>query len=66
MLAAAIAYGTSVLAFVRLAPAHTAIPQLGQDYFALMGIGLAVAFGVILVTLPLLRAMTAPGGIRFE
>ncbi|MFY9648328.1 FtsX-like permease family protein, partial [Trebonia sp.] len=47
VVAAGIAYGTSILAFVRLAPAGTAIPQLGSDYYALMGIGLAVAFGVI-------------------
>jgi hypothetical protein len=66
LVAAAIAYGTSVLAFVRLAPAHTAIPQLGHDYYALMGVGLAVAFGVIAVTLPLLRSMTSPGNVRFE
>ena len=66
VVAAGIAYGTSVLAFVRLAPAGTAIPQLGTDYYALMGIGLAVAFGVIAVTLPLLRTMTAPPTIRFE
>jgi hypothetical protein len=31
-----------------------------------MGIGLAVAFGVIALTLPLLRRMTAPSAIRFE
>ena len=66
IVAAGIAYGTSVLAFVRLAPAGTAIPQLGSDYYALMGIGLAVAFGVITVTLPLLRRMTAPSSVRFE
>ncbi|MFZ0003684.1 MAG: FtsX-like permease family protein [Trebonia sp.] len=66
MVAAGIAYGTSILAFVRLAPAGTAIPQLGSDYYALMGIGLAVAFGVIAVTLPLLRRMTSPGNVRFE
>ncbi|MFY9848894.1 MAG: FtsX-like permease family protein [Trebonia sp.] len=66
MVAAGIAYGTSILAFVRLAPAGTAIPQLGSDYYALMGIGLAVAFGVIVVTLPLLRRMTSPGNVRFE
>ena len=66
IVAAGIAYGTSVLAFVRLAPAGTAIPQLGSDYYALMGIGLAVAFGVITVTLPLLRRMTSPGNVRFE
>jgi hypothetical protein len=66
MLAAAIAYGTSVLAVVRLAPAGTAIPQLGHDYYAIMGVGLVIAFGVITATLPLLRRMTAPATIRFE
>jgi hypothetical protein len=66
VLAAGIAYGTSVLAFVRLAPAGTAIPQLGHDYYALMGAGLVIAFGVIAVTLPLLRRMTLPGNVRFE
>ena len=66
LVAAVIAYWTSVAAFVRLAPAGTAIPQLGHVYFTLMGIGLVVAFGVIAVTLPLLRRMTAPASIRFE
>jgi len=66
VLAAGIAYGTSVLAFVRLAPAGTAIPQLGHDYYTLMGAGLVIAFGVIAVTLPLLRRMTVPGNVRFE
>jgi predicted lysophospholipase L1 biosynthesis ABC-type transport system permease subunit len=66
IVAAGIAYGTSILAFVRLAPAGTAIPQLGSNYYALMGIGLVVAFGVITVTLPLLRRMTTPGNVRFE
>ena len=66
VLAAAIAYGTSVTAFLRLAPQGTAIPQLGHDYYTIMGIGLVAAFGVIAVTLPLLRRMTAPSTIRFE
>jgi len=66
IVAAGIAYGTSILAFVRLAPVGTAIPQLGSAYYALMGIGLAVAFAVITVTLPLLRRMTTPGNVRFE
>jgi hypothetical protein len=66
VLAAGIAYGSSVLAFVRLAPAGTAIPQLGHAYFELMGVGLVIAFGVIAVTLPLLRRMTLPGNVRFE
>ena len=47
-------------------PAGTAIPRPGPDYYALMGTGLAVAFGVITVTLPLLRRMTSPGTVRFE
>lgn len=66
VVAAGIAYGASVLAFVRLAPAHSAIPLLGHDYYAIMGVGLAAAFAVIGVTLPLLRRMTAPGNVRFE
>ncbi len=66
LIAAAIAYGTSIMAILRLAPAGTAIPQLGRDYYTIMGIGLAAAFGVITVTLPLLRRMTAPSAIRFE
>jgi hypothetical protein len=66
VVAAGIAYGTSILAFVRLAPPGTAVPQLGSTYYALMGIGLAVAFGIIALTLPLLRRMTVPGNVRFE
>ena len=66
VVAAAIAYGTALLAFLRLAPVGTAIPQLGRDYYTIMGIGLVVAFGVIMLTLPLLRRMTAPSTARFE
>jgi hypothetical protein len=66
VVAAGIAYGASLMAFLRLAPAGTAIPQLGRDYYTIMGVGLAVAFGVIAVTLPLLGRMTAPSTIRFE
>jgi hypothetical protein len=66
VVAAAIAYATSVTAFLRLAPVGTAIPQLGGDYYTIMGIGLVVAFGVITLTLPLLRRMTAPSTVRFE
>jgi hypothetical protein len=66
VVAAAIAYGTSLMAFLRLAPPGTAIPQLGRDYYTIMGIGLVAAFGVITLTLPLLRRMTAPSTIRFE
>ena len=66
MVAAAIAYATSLIAFLRLAPAGTAIPQLGRDYYTIMGAGLVIAFGIILLTLPLLRRMTAPSSVRFE
>jgi hypothetical protein len=66
VLAAGIAYGMSILAFERLAPTGTALPWLGPDYYALMGIGLVAAFGVITVTLPLLHRMTSPSGVRFE
>ena len=66
LVAAAIAYGTSMMAILRLAPVGSAIPRLGRDYYTIMGIGLVVAFGIIAVTLPLLRRMTAPSTIRFE
>ena len=66
VVAAAIAYATTLTAFLRLAPVGTAIPQLGRDYYTIMGIGLVAAFGVITLTLPLLRRMTAPSTIRFE
>jgi uncharacterized membrane protein len=66
VVAAAIAYGTSLMAFLRLAPVGTAIPQLGRDYYTIMGIGLVIAFGIITLTLPLLRRLTAPSTIRFE
>jgi hypothetical protein len=66
VVAAAIAYGTSLMAVLKLAPAGTAIPQLGRDYYTIMGAGLVIAFAVITVTLPLLRRMTAPEAVRFE
>ena len=66
VVAAAIAYATSLTAFLRLAPVGTAIPQLGRDYYTIICIGLVAAFGVIALTLPLLRRMTAPSTIRFE
>src|ERR1700761_5982100 len=49
LIAAGIAYGTSILAFLRLAPIGTAIPQLGRDYYTLMAVGLVAAFAVIAV-----------------
>jgi hypothetical protein len=66
VVAAIIAYATSVLAVLRLAPAGTAIPQLGGVYYATMGIGVAIALVVIMLTLPILRRMTAPANVRFE
>ena len=66
VVAAAIAYGTSLMAVLKLAPVGTAIPQLGRDYYTIMGAGLVIAFAVITVTLPLARRMTAPGNVRFE
>jgi hypothetical protein len=66
LIAAAIAYGTTLEAFMRLAPAGAAVPQLGRDYYEIMCIGLLAAFGIITLTLPLLRRMTAPSTIRFE
>jgi len=66
LLAAAIAYGTTLLAFTRLAPIGTALPHLTGDYYTIMGTGLVVAFGIILLTLPLMRRMTAPASVRFE
>ena len=66
LLAAALAYGMSVLTLVRLAPPGMAIPLLGPVYYATMGIGLAMALIVIGVTLPLLNRMTGPDNARFE
>jgi hypothetical protein len=66
VVAAGVAYGISVLTVVRMAPKGTAIPGLGHVYYATMGAGLAISLMVILVTLPLLRRMTDPAGMRFE
>ncbi len=60
------AYGMSVLTVIRMAPKGTAVPVLGHVYYATMGAGLAISVLVILVTLPLLRRMTGPAGMRFE
>jgi len=66
VVAAGLAYGMSVLTVWRLAPAGTAIPQLGHVYYATMAAGLAIALIVIGVTLPLLNRMTSPASARFE
>jgi hypothetical protein len=66
VIAAGIAYGTSVLAVSRLASEGVAIPSPGRVYYATLGAGLAIALLVILLTVPLLRRMSAPGNVRFE
>jgi hypothetical protein len=65
-LAGGIAYGSSLLAYARLAPAGSALPGLSGSYWELMGTGLAAAIVVICATLPLMRRITAPSGVRFE
>jgi len=64
--AAALAYGMSVLAILRIAPAGTPLPPLAGTYYATIGIGLALALAVIAITLPLLGRMTTPASARFE
>ena len=66
VVAAALAYGMSILTVVALAPPGTAVPLLGHAYYATMGAGLAIALIVIGVTLPLLKRMTSPDNARFE
>jgi hypothetical protein len=66
VIAAGIAYGTSVLAVSRLAAESVAIPSPGRVYYETLGAGLVLALLVILLTIPLLRRMSAPGNIRFE
>ncbi len=66
LIAAATAYGISVLTVSKIAPAGTPIPVLGHVYYLTMGTGLAISLLVILVTLPLLGRITGPGSARFE
>jgi len=66
VIAAGIAYGTSVLAVSRLASEGVAIPGPGRVYYETLGAGLALALLIIFLTIPLLRRMSAPGNIRFE
>ena len=66
VIAGGIAYGSSILAYARLAPAGSAIPMLAASYWELMGAGIAAAILVIGATLPLMRRMTAPSAVRFE
>jgi FtsX-like permease family len=66
VVAAALAYGMSILTVLALAPPGTPVPLLGHAYYATMGAGLAIALIVIGVTLPLLKRMTSPDNARFE
>ena len=66
VVAAALAYGMSILTVLALAPPGTPVPLLGHAYYATMGAGLAIALVVIGVTLPLLKRMTSPDNARFE
>jgi hypothetical protein len=66
LVAAGTAYGISVLAVEKLAPAGTPTPGLDQAYYLIMGTGLLIALLVVLVTLPLLGRLTEPGNARFE
>ena len=42
------------------------VPVPGGAYFVTMALGLAGSLLVILASLPLLRRLTAPDGVRFE
>jgi len=66
VVAAGTAYGISVLTVNRMAPAGTPTPTLGHVYYATMGVGLLISLLVILVTMPVLGRLTAPGNVRFE
>jgi hypothetical protein len=66
VVAAATAYGISVLTIARLAGKGTPLPVLGHGYYLIMGAGLLISLGVIAVTMPLLGRMTAPASVRFE
>jgi hypothetical protein len=66
VVAAGTAYGISVLTVDRMAPAGTPTPTLGHVYYGIMGVGLLISLLVILVTMPVLGRLTAPGNVRFE
>ena len=68
LVAAATAYGISVLTVSKMAPAgHAPVPVLGHAHaYLTMGSGLVISLLVILVTLPLLGRITGPGNVRFE
>jgi hypothetical protein len=66
IVAAGLAYLISVVTVSRIAPAGTPVPVPGGAYFVTMAAGLAGSLLVIFASLPLLRRLTAPDGVRFE
>lgn len=66
IVAAGLGYGISVLTVSQIAPAGTAVPVPGHEYFVTMAAGLAASLLVILASLPLLGRITGPGSVRFE
>jgi ABC-type antimicrobial peptide transport system permease subunit len=49
-----------------LLPRYTHVAFPGPTYYLTLGVGLLVAIGVILLTLPLLGRVTQPEKVRFE
>ena len=66
VVAAATAYGMSVLTIARLASKGTPLPVLGQGYYLTMAAGALVSLTMITAALPLLGRMTTPASVRFE
>ena len=66
VLAAAIAYGMSILTVCPASPAGHGDSAARPRLLRHQGAGPAIALAVIGVTLPLLRRMTGPDNARFE
>jgi hypothetical protein len=66
ILAGAVAYLIAIGTVDAIAPSGTPIPAPAGVYYATMGAGLAGSLLIILTSLPLLRRLTGPAGVRFE
>ena len=66
LVAAGVAFGLLVPLVKALSSPGAHGASLGPPYYLAMGSGLAVALGVILLTLPLLGRITQPHNARFE
>jgi hypothetical protein len=66
VVAAATAYGMSVLTIARLASKGTPLPVLSQGYYLTVAAGVLVSQTMITAALPLLGRMTTPASVRFE